>query len=162
MRTYKIRFRSWFLCAVLLVVSIAVVEAQTLSVIVTLPIRGQFVFPTLGDTDLYLIDPSDGTSHLLASDDPYLESPKISPSGNQIAYHSGISSGEHNIIFDVVAENSQIVNALEGRNSEPIGWSTDGSNILYKTYSMDENYYDIHSFEVYDLNDQTLTPVGAF
>lgn len=164
MRVNKLRS---VMTLLLLLVGLSGIHAQGDTVSISIPISGQLLLEYDGQASILLIDTASGSVQTLVSDGPLVRDPLFSPSGSQITYFSDIYDlppNRRNVILDVITGTQQSVNALGSRENPvtPRRWSVNENAIFYYSSIFDPVLPDSYSFELVDLDTNTLKPLRQF
>lgn len=151
------------------------VEAQTTSATVQKPVHGYFAFtghlaqslPLDHFDHLLLTDTFTGEASLLLEDDRWVDSIIWNPQGTGFAYRHGGNS-QASTTYDLQTQASQVLHTFSGANGLyfPVGWSLDGSNLLYLHSSFElipgVSYTAYDSLELMNIGSGDLTPLLSF
>ncbi|MBZ0276986.1 MAG: hypothetical protein K8I60_12625 [Anaerolineae bacterium] len=142
--------------------------AQVPSVSVITPVHGYFALPNRNANivdHLISVDTFTGAIETLLTNDPLVEAPRWSPNGEYLVFHRGPRPGSdnQNVLLDLQTGQGRSITTLQDRATIPIGWSRDGTNILYSNYRLDLTTYPYlpsYSFKIYDLVSETVNPIA--
>lgn len=146
------------------VISCTLVVGQATQVKLAYAVHGELIFNYNGSEKLLNMDTFTGEIQILVDGGPFVTSPRLSPSGEALAYFYSVSNVRENFILNLNTGVQHPISAYQGRNTVtyPAGWSDKGEYLYFLTWKAVVGGSRSYIVERYDVNHGTFSTLREF